>query len=307
MDEEAVIAAIERITPSVVNVGTVRMLRRSLLEVVPLKGVGSGFVIDSEGLILTNAHVIEHSQEIEVALENGEKLDGSVRGFDESSDIALIQVNRTGLSAAKLGDSDKLRVGQGVIAIGNPLGLAGGPTVTTGVVSSLNRHIESENLVLENLIQTDASINPGNSGGPLLNSKGEVIGVNSAIVPYAQGIGFAIPINKARNVASDLIKYGEYRRPSLGIVGVDVTEGVARRYSLPVDSGALVIKVQRGSAADRTGISPGDVIVGADDTKVDSVGDLQKVIAQHKPGDEIEVQVNTRGLTESIKVPLGAS
>lgn len=307
MDEEAVISAIEKITPSVVNVGTVRMLRRSMLEVVPLKGVGSGFVVGPEGLILTNAHVIEHTQEIEVALENGEKLSGQVRGADKASDIAVIQVNETGLSAAELGDSDQLRVGQGVIAIGNPLGLAGGPTVTTGVVSSLNRHIESEDLVLENLIQTDASINPGNSGGPLLDSKGKVIGVNTAIVPYAQGIGFAIPINKARTVAEDLIQYGEYRKPSLGIVGVDVTEGVARRYGLPVESGALVVRVQQGSAADRVGIDPGDVIVGADDAQIDSVGDLQRIIAQHKPGDEVEIQVNTRGLTEGVRVSLGAT
>lgn len=304
MDEDQRIAAIEKITPSVINIGTIRMLRRSLLEVVPLKGVGSGFVIDSGGLILTNAHVIEQTQEIEVALPSGEKLRGTVRGKDSSSDIAVISVDESGLPAVELGDSDKLRVGQEVVAIGNPLGLTGGPTVTAGVISSLNRNIESEEAVLQHLIQTDASINPGNSGGPLINSEGKVIGINTAIIPYAQGIGFAIPINRAKTIADDLIQYEEYRKPSLGIVGVSVDETLARRYDLPLSHGVLVAKIIRGSTAHRSGIQPGDIIVGVEGSTLSNLEELQSKLSERRPGDELKITTVSRGREEQVKLTL---
>jgi S1-C subfamily serine protease len=305
MNEEEVIAAIEKAMPSVVSVGTIRLVRRSLLEVVPLKGVGSGFIMDPDGCILTNSHVVEGSREIEVVLQTGEKLKGVVRGSDPSSDIALIRVAAKDLPQAELGDSDNLKVGQGVIAIGNPLGLAGGPTVTTGVISSLNRHIESENLVLENLIQTDAAINPGNSGGPLMDRHGRVIGVNTAIIPFAQGIGFAIPINKAKYIADELREYGEVRRAGLGIVGINLDERIAYQYGLPLSRGALVIGVRGGSAAERYGIRVGDIITDLEGTPIDSINKLQGEISRRKPGEEVQIRLNSQGRDRILKVILG--
>ncbi|MGB9660044.1 MAG: S1C family serine protease, partial [Nitrososphaerales archaeon] len=180
--DEWVVSAVEKISPSVVNISTVRLLRDYFLHVHPVKGIGSGVIINSKGYIVTNHHVIAGSDRIDVTLTDGRKLSGKLVGADASSDIAIVKVDEEGLPSAELGDSDKLKVGQFVIAIGNPFALMGGPTVTTGVVSALNRNIQVEDHVYENLIQTDAAINPGNSGGPLLDSDGRVIGISTAMV-----------------------------------------------------------------------------------------------------------------------------
>ena len=194
-----------------------------------------------------------------------------------------------GLKPLKLGDSDKLKVGQIVLAIGNPLGLKGPPTVTMGVISALNRTIKSPTVVLENVIQTDAAINPGNSGGPLVNLQGEVVGINTAIIPFAQGIGFAIPINSIKDSLSQLLQYGRIRRAFLGVSCVDVTVNLARHYGLPVERGALVVYVQPGSPAEKSGIRVGDVILTIDGEPVFNVKDLQRFIAEKKVGDIIRV------------------
>jgi serine protease Do len=202
--EDAVISAVEKIAPSVVNISTLQLMVDILLHAHPVRGSGSGTVI-SQQHVMTNAHVLEGAQEIEAKTADGKKLKGRVLGVDHENDIAIIEIKGTKLKPVELGDSDKLKVGQSVLAFGNPFGLPGGPTLTTGVVSALSRGIRTETGKVMSLIQTDAAINPGNSGGPLADLEGRVIAINTAIIPYAQGIGFAIPINSARKVAERII------------------------------------------------------------------------------------------------------
>lgn len=279
-DEDAAIAAIEKVSPSVVNIATVHVVPANYFQVVPVSGVGSGLIIDSRGYVLTNSHVIARAKKIEATLASAGRLEGRVIGSDASSDIAVIKIEgeEVKLTPAELGDSDKLKVGQLAFAIGNPFGLSGGPTVTAGVISALNRSIHTQFGVLENLIQTDCAINPGNSGGPLADSKGRIIGINTAIIPYAQGIGFSIPINDAIRVAEELILHGKSLKPWLGIVGLDINEAVASYHSLPVKSGILVAKVMPQSPAFEAGVSPGDIILAINETKLSSVQELQKEI-----------------------------
>ncbi|MCP8314798.1 MAG: trypsin-like peptidase domain-containing protein [archaeon] len=289
--DEWVISAVEKTSPSVVNISTVRLLRDYFFHVHPVKGIGSGVIINSKGYIVTNHHVIAGSDRIDVTLVDGRKLSGRLVGADASSDIAIVKVDEEGLPAAELGDSDRLRVGQFVIAIGNPFALVGGPTVTTGVVSAINRNIQVEDHVYESLIQTDAAINPGNSGGPLVDRDGRVIGINTAMVPFAQGIGFAIPINSVKKIVDELISYGRVIRPWLGVIGMSVTDEIASYYELPVKAGVIVARVIYGSPAHRMGISEGDVIVRINGTSIETIRDLQKSIQKKGVGDRVEVEL----------------
>ena len=201
VDENTLVSAVDKVSGSVVNIASVRMMHDQLFRVFPVEGVGSGVVIDEKGYILTNNHVIDDAERLKVTFADGKVLRGKVVGSDEATDLAVIKVeSEDPLPAASLGDSAALKAGQIVIAIGNPFGLTGGPAVTAGIVSSLKRSIQARTGVLE-LIQTDAAINPGNSGGPLVNTKGEVIAINTANMPYAQGIGFAVPITTAGGAA----------------------------------------------------------------------------------------------------------
>ncbi|MEM3641765.1 MAG: trypsin-like peptidase domain-containing protein, partial [Candidatus Bathyarchaeia archaeon] len=254
-DEKGVLDILEKVSKSVVNISTIKLVHHIFYQVVPVKGMGSGTIIDSKGYILTNNHVVGGSEKISVTLWNNEVLEGRLVGSCTAHDIAVVKVDREGLQAAELGDSDKLRVGQRVYAIGNPFGLAGGPTITSGVISALNRTIESRSEMLENLVQTDAAINPGNSGGPLVTLDGKVVAISTAIIPFAQGIGFAIPINSAKNCANEIVTNGISARPWLGIIGLSLTQEMARYYGLPVDRGVLVTKVVDGSPADRAGLT----------------------------------------------------
>ncbi len=289
--DEAVISAMKKVAPSVVNIANVMLVRDYYYNVIPVKGVGSGLIIDSSGFILTNAHVIEGARELEVTLVDGRKFTGKVVGVDKSTDIAVIKIDYNDLSVPMLGDSDKLMVGQIAIAIGNPLGLAGGPTVTTGVVSALNRSIQSERGFMEGLIQTDAAINPGNSGGPLVDSSGVVFGINTAIVPFAQGIGFAIPINAARRVAHDLMAYGEVQRPWLGITGLDITPKIVAYYDLLVSKGIIVMRVVPNSPADKAHLEERDLIVKIGDVSIDDMHDLINEINKTNVKDQIRLTV----------------
>jgi serine protease Do len=289
--DEAVISAMKKVAPSVVNIANVMLMRDNYYRVIPVKGVGSGLIIDSSGFILTNAHVIEGAREIEVTLVDGRKFPGKVVGVDKSTDIAVIKIDDTNLPVPKLGDSDKLMVGQIAIAIGNPLGLVGGPTVTTGVVSALNRSIQSEKGFMEGLVQTDAAINPGNSGGPLVDSSGVVFGINAAIVPFAQGIGFAIPINTARRIAESLMAYGEVQRPWLGITGLDITPKVVAYYDLPVSKGIIVMRVVPNSPADKAGLEEKDVIQKIDDVSISNMKDLTNEINKKSVGERVRLTV----------------
>ncbi|RLE71315.1 MAG: hypothetical protein DRJ37_05250 [Thermoprotei archaeon] len=287
--EKAITKVVEEVSPSVVGITTVKIIDLFLIP-LPLKGIGSGFVVYNGDYIATSNHVVANVQKVKVVLRDGTLVDAQVVGRDPSRDFALLKLtNDVGLKPLKLGDSDKLKVGQIVLAIGNPLGLKGPPTVTMGVISALNRTIKSPTAVLENVIQTDAAINPGNSGGPLVNLQGEVVGINTAIIPFAQGIGFAIPINSIKDSLNQLLQYGRIRRAFLGVSCVDVTVNLARHYGLPVERGALVVYVQPGSPADKSGIKVGDVILTIDSEPIFNVKDLQRFIAEKKVGDIIRV------------------
>jgi len=288
-DENAVLEIIEKASKSVVSISTIKFVHNFFYQVVPVAGMGSGTIIDSKGLILTNNHVVGGAEKINVTLGNNEVLEGTISGSCAIHDIAVVKVRKENLLAAELGDSDKLRVGQRVFAIGNPFGLVGGPSVTSGVVSAVNRTIESERGLLENLVQTDASINPGNSGGPLVDITGKVIAISTAIIPFAQGIGFAIPINSAKTCTDDIVTEGIAKRPSLGIVGLNLTREIARYYDLPIDQGILVTKVAEGSPAEEAGITEGDIILEIDDVETLKIENLVREIQNRKIGETVRI------------------
>ncbi len=289
--DDMVTDAVDRVIPSVVNISEVKLIRDAYLHVHPVPGVGSGFIIDDKGYILTNAHVVYGSREIKVALEDGRILEGKIRGIDAVTDIAVVKIEADGIPVPEIAKDINLRIGQMAIAIGSPLGLVGGPTVTVGVISALNRSIQTEVTFMEGLIQTDAAINPGNSGGPLINSEGVVIGVNSAIIPFAQGIGFAIPIQPAMWVAEQLREYGEVTRPWISINAVDVNPKLVAYYNLPINKGVIITNVVPGSMAYESGIEVGDIIIRIDDTEINGVRDLVKVINEHKVGDKVTIEL----------------
>lgn len=305
-DEKAVLDTLEKVSKSVVNINTVKLISRMLYQAIPVEGMGSGTIIDSKGQILTNNHVVGGAEKITVTLWNGEMLEGKIVGACSVHDTAIVKVNKPELPAAELGDSEKLRVGQRVYAIGNPFGLTGGPTVTSGVISATKRTIESQRGLIENLVQTDAAINPGNSGGPLLDLEGKVIAINTAIIPYAQGIGFAIPINTAKQCTSDMIRDGVAARPWLGIVGLSLSSEISRYYNLPLKHGVLITKVADGSPAQHAGMIMGDIILKMDRVDIDSIEDLLGEIHRRKVGDEIRITVFRRGFQQYFDVTLSA-
>ena len=292
LNEKDVVAAVQKVSPAVVSVATLRVIQETMFDAVPVRGMGSGIVFDSNGGILTNHHIVEDAEKVEVLTPDGKKFQGEVLGSDPMSDIAVVRVDGEGLPAVKLGDSDKLVVGQIAIAIGNPYGfILPGPAATVGVVSALKRHIHVEGHMYEDLIQTDASINPGNSGGPLVDSSGMVVGVNTANIPFAQGIGFAIPINTARRIAKEIIDHGRVIRPYVGISGLTLTREIAESYNIPYENGVLVVKVVRGSPAHAAGVSAGDVILEADKQTLKNWEDLQHLLQAKKVGDSLEVLI----------------
>jgi len=248
-DEKINTEVFEKVHPAVVNIATTTLAMNFWMQIIPRQGQGSGFIIDSEGYILTNNHVVAEARKITVTMANGKKIESTLVGRDPRSDLAVIKIpSRYVKIVAKLGDSDKIRVGQKAIAIGNPFGLS--HTLTTGIISARNRVIMTDDgYQIDELIQTDAAINPGNSGGPLLNSSGAVIGINTAIFSLSggyQGIGFAIPINRARYVATQLITRGRVARPWLGISGISVSPGLSEALGLKIDRGVLIIEVVPG-------------------------------------------------------------
>src|ERR671919_1213924 len=228
VNEDLIVNAVQNVSKAVVNIASVRLVQDQLYRVFPVEGVGSGVIIDERCHVLTNNHVVDDAQTLKITLANGSVFDGKVIGTDETTDLAVVKLDSTeSLPFAKLGNSDDLKIGQIVIAIGNPFGLTGGPTVTAGIVSSLNRKIQFDKGILE-LIQTDAAINPGNSGGPLVDTNGQVIAINTAKMPYAHGIGFAVPVNTAKTILQELIKNGKVTRPWLGITTLKITNRIAR-------------------------------------------------------------------------------
>jgi serine protease Do len=249
-------------------------------------GSGSGVIIRADGIIVTNAHVVGNARRVAVSLADGTEMVGEVLGRDPGIDIAIVRVAGTDLPVAPLGDSDRLEVGQLAIAIGNPFGFE--RTVTRGIVSGLNRSLAAD---LPELIQTDAAINQGNSGGPLLNSAGEVIGINTAVIQpgLATGLGFAVPINLARDVADQLLTTGVIRRALLGIYSMEITAELARQFGLPVLEGIIVTEVEEGSPAAAAGLRRGDIITRMGNSRIAGRGDMTGFLRQRRPGETVSI------------------
>lgn len=285
----AVTGVAESISPSVVNIEVGHQVRsRTSSEARSREektGSGSGFVFTPDGFILTNSHVIHRATRIEAALSDGRSLPAELIGDDPETDLAVIRIGASGLVPARLGDSERIKPGQLVIAIGNPYGFQ--TTVTAGVVSALGRSLRSRSgRLIDNIIQTDAALNPGNSGGPLVTSQGEVIGVNTAVILPAQGLCFAIAINTAKFVASRLIKDGRVRRSYIGIGGQNVPlhRRVVRFHDLRVESGILIVSIEPNSSGQRAGLREGDVIIAFDDKPVRGIDDLHRLLTEEKVG-----------------------
>jgi S1-C subfamily serine protease len=304
-EEQNNIGVYRKNLPAVVNVTSKAVTFDFFYGAVPQEGQGSGFIIDKEGHILTNYHVIADARQVEITLHNRKKYRAKIVGTDRSHDLAIVQIDAPNLTPAVLGDSRNLQVGQKVYAIGNPFGLNG--TLTTGIVSSIRSVREPDGMQIDDAIQTDAAINPGNSGGPLMNWRGEVIGINTMIysgVGQSAGIGFAIPINTAKAVLNDLVTLGRVRRPALGIRTIPIDPELADQMGLPADYGLLIVQVVPGGAADRAGLRGGseraylgnipimlggDLIVAIDGQRVDDQQALAQMMNSHRAGDTVRI------------------
>jgi S1-C subfamily serine protease len=320
-EEQNNITVYRRNISSVVNITSRAMTFDFFYGLVPQEGQGSGFIIDKDGHILTNYHVIENARQVEVTLHNRKKYKATIVGTDQAHDLAVVQIKAPDLQPMTLGDSTNLQVGQKVYAIGNPFGFAG--TLTRGIVSSIRSVPEPNGTEIEEAIQTDAAINPGNSGGPLLNWHGEVIGINTIIASSAgqsAGIGFAIPINTAKAVLNDLVTLGRVRRPALGIRTIPIDPELATELGLAADYGLLIVQAVPGGAADRAGLHGGteraylgnmpimiggDLIVDIDGQRIEAQEDLSRIMNKHRAGDTIHVTVYRGKKKLDVNVVLG--
>jgi Do/DeqQ family serine protease len=324
--ESPIVMAARRVSPAVVNISSVISVRKRsnpfsgfelnpffdsffkdffdpYLERQPERStLGSGVIIDGEkGLIITNAHVVTNAGTIKVTLQDEREFEAEIIGADPDFDLAVLRIrDKAGLPSVPMGNSENLMIGETVIAIGNPFGFS--HTVTTGVISALNRSIRTDDRVFHEFIQIDASINPGNSGGPLLNINGELIGINTAIYAKAQGIGFAIPISKARKIISDLITHGEVIEAWIGIIVQNIDAGLARYMGLSSNTGVLVKTVEKGSPASRSGIREGDVIVTLGNRKIVSDDDYQAAMRSHAIGDTLRMEIWRKNTTLKLAV-----
>jgi S1-C subfamily serine protease len=322
-EEQNNIAVYKKVLPSVVNITSTTLVFNFFYGAVPQQGQGSGFILDRAGHVLTNYHVVEGANRgIEVMLSNKRRYTAKVVGTDRAHDLALLQIDAPNLEPVTLADSTDLSVGQKVYAIGNPFGLSG--TMTRGIISSIRTIGGSGGSPIEDAIQTDAAINPGNSGGPLLNSRGEVIGINTMIASngadQSSGIGFAIPINTAKAVLADLTRYGRVKRPSLGIVSFGIGPDLASQMGLAADSGVLIQKVLPGGAAERAGLHGGnqqayvgntpimlggDLIVAIDGQEVTDPQDINALMDKHQAGDTVSVTILRGRRQITLKLILG--
>ncbi len=320
-EEQNNISVYRKNIASVVNITSRVMTFDFFYGLVPQEGQGSGFVIDKEGHILTNYHVIADARQVEVTLHNRKKYKATIVGTDKSHDLAIVQIKAPDLQPMTLGDSANLQVGQKVYAIGNPFGLAG--TLTLGIVSSIRQVQEPDGLVIEEAIQTDAAINPGNSGGPLLNWHGQVIGINTMIassVGQSAGIGFAIPINTAKAVVNDLVTLGRVRRPALGVRTIPIDSEIAEELGLAANYGLLIVQAVPGGSADRAGLRGGseraylgnipimvggDLIVAIDGEKIESQQILAQIMNKHRAGDTVKVTIFRGKKQMEVSVALG--
>jgi serine protease Do len=300
-------AILARVLPAVVSITTRQIETDQFNRPVPTRGLGSGIIVDRRGYVLTNSHVVDGAQEIKVTLPDARTFRATLVGADRFNDIALLRIEARRLPVALLGDSARLVVGETVVAIGNPLWIEGGPTVTAGVVSALGRSMEQPGLpMLHNLIQTDAAINPGNSGGPLVNLAGQVVGMNTAVIASAHGIGFAVPTNNVKPVLKELMTTGRVVRPSLGIEAVSVTPQVAYANDLPVERGALVVRVQPGGPGEAVGLEAGDVITAIGGDSVKDLHHVHQALMRRRIGDTVDVILWRDGRSVSLRPILEA-
>ena len=304
-------AVLAKVEPGVVSVNTKGFDPNGFFGAEPQSGAGTGMVISSDGFILTNNHVIADATSIKIVFSDKKVRTARLIGSVPGADVALVKVDATGLPTVTLGKSSQMEVGDDVVAIGNALALPGGPTVTSGIVSALDRRIDSPNGNVEGLIQTDAAINPGNSGGPLVNARGEVIGMNTAIINGSNNIGFAIAIDKAKPIIEN-IKSGKLAKGSvtphtfLGVQAQTMTKQLMDQYSLPVNKGALIVDVTAGSPAENGGLRSGDIVTKFDGKDVEKSDQLVADIQSHKPGDSVELTYRRADQTKNTKVTLGS-
>jgi serine protease Do len=311
-ESSAVIEAAERVGPAVVKIST-QGASTDPFGAIPTEGVGSGFIYDAEGWIVTNRHVVAGAEELTVELKDGRRFDGRVYGIDTLTDLAIVKVDETGLPVAPIGTSDGLKIGQLVVAIGSPLGTYSF-SVTSGIVSGKGRDVQVDgNTRINNLIQTDAAINPGNSGGPLADASGAVVGINTAVATDSSGIGFAIPIDIARPIMDQALAGEALSRPWIGIRFTSIDLQVKEEQDLPVDNGALVTNaggdgssaVVEDSPAAEAGIQDGDIILSLNGIRIDQEHPLDAVLVQFRPEDEVVLDVLRDGTTVRITVTLG--
>ena len=324
-----IVSIVKKSSPAVVNIDTETMVKQRIMSnpfgrdpffeeffgedffggggmqerVVPQRGKGSGFIVNKDGYILTNNHVVEGADKIKVTLLDGRSFDAKKVGQDPTFDLAVIQIKAPDLPVLLLGDSDATEVGEWVVAIGNPLGFEN--SVTAGVVSAKNRTLQAPGVNFQGFMQTDAAINPGNSGGPLIDLSGRVIGINTAIVPYAQGIGFAVPINMAKQIMDDLILHGEVRRGWLGVTVQPLTAALVDAYKIPVKEGSIISDVQPNSPADKYGLKRGDVIVSIAGNAVKNSQDVVFSVRNKLAGDKVNFEIYRDGKKRNVEVVLG--
>lgn len=305
-DENVENAIAKKAIPSVVGITTITQSNDIFNMNKYVEGVGSGVIVSSDGYILTNSHVVSNgrAKEMTVVFSDGEKTPGKLIWQDESLDLAVIKVEKTGLPVMDIGDSDKVSVGDKAVAIGNPLGLDLQSTLTSGYISGLNRTINMENgASMDGLIQTDAAINGGNSGGALLNAKGELIGINTAKASGGEGIGFAIPINIAKSIVNEIKEKGNFETVKLGIQGVDLK--IYEKYfqvTTGAENGAVIIKVEPTSPAGKAGLQANDIILKIGDKKISGMNDIRKVLLDYRIGDEVELEILRNGKNEKVKL-----
>jgi serine protease Do len=286
---------VEKLAPSIVRVQTEGATIDQFGRVAPSTGVGTGVIIDRDGHIVTNNHVVtggtgdQPSDKITVTLSDQTTAPATIVGRDVATDLAVLKIDAPKLTPAAWGNADELQVGQEVVAIGYALGLEGAPSVTRGVISATNRTIDEQPYTIPDAVQTDAGINPGNSGGPLVNARGEVIGINTAIIQNAQNIGFSISVGLAKPIVEQLISQGSITRAYVGIGSVDVNAAIAQNFNLPVDHGIVVTLVANGSPAQEAGLQRNDVITAIDGQSIDNNGELLSVLAQKQPGDTVKL------------------
>ena len=304
-DVMTTVEAVRALGPSVVQISADTAAINLYNQIIPQTGVGSGIIIDKSGNILTNNHVVEGADLVTVTLNDGRSYPATLVGSDNITDLAVIKISAAKLVPAKIGRSADLQVGEDVIAVGHALGLKGGPTVSKGVVSALERTIQTDaQRAMVDLIQTDASINPGNSGGPLANSKGEVIGINTAIIDDSNGIGFAINIDDAHVVVDQILASGTVLRGFLGITPFNVTDSIREQINLPVADGVIIASVVTGFPAEKSGLQREDVIVMLNEVSIENAGDLSKFLLDNPPGSEVQVRFYRNGELQTVVIVL---